>query len=154
MSRLLLVDDDPSLAAIVRVLARRAGHDLVCAADSVQATPHLPSADLLLLDVNLPGVSGPDWLASLTERPPAALFVQSGLEDDIARGWDAGAEYLLAKELVTDAAAFQARLAEILAHADGRRGGASVTCPAPLAMSAPPWLRPPFWPRSRNEPTT
>jgi DNA-binding response OmpR family regulator len=124
---LLLVDDDPALAAVVAVLARKAGCQLACAADTATATPLLGGVDLVLLDVNLPAVSGPRWLASLTCRPPVALFVQSGLADDIAAGWDAGADFLFAKELVTDPPAWRRRLEEILTHADGHAGGSPST---------------------------
>lgn len=114
--RLLLVDDDPSLAAIVRILARRSGHEVAWASDAEAASAELSRQlpDLVLLDVNLPGTSGPEWLRSLGERPPVALFVQSGLIDDIARGMAAGAEFHFAKELVTDPAGWTRRLAELL----------------------------------------
>jgi len=67
--RLLLVDDDPSLAAIVRVLARRAGHSVAWAADAASATAELrrERPDLVLLDINLPGVSGPQWLRGIRD---------------------------------------------------------------------------------------
>ncbi|MBY0231514.1 MAG: response regulator [Gemmataceae bacterium] len=120
MPRLLLVDDDPSLAAIVRILARRAGHELAWAADARSATAELARQrpDLVLLDINLPGQSGPEWLRGLgADRPPVALFVQSALADDIARGREAGAEAHFAKELVTDAAAWTRRLDELLSAA-------------------------------------
>src|SRR5262249_41503818 len=112
-ARLLLIDDNNSMALITRVLARRSGHELAHAPDAPSATALLPGTDLVLLDVNLPGMCGPAWLATLDVRPPVALFVQSGLWEDIERGWQAGADYLFAKELVTDPAAWEARLAEI-----------------------------------------
>ena len=124
--RLLLVDDDPSLAAIVRVLARRAGHTVAWAADATAATAELrrEHPDLVLLDINLPGVCGPQWLREVRAEGgaelPVAVFVQSALADDIARGRAAGANWHFAKELVTDPAAWTARLTEIPSQADGR----------------------------------
>jgi DNA-binding response OmpR family regulator len=140
--RLLLVDDSSSVAAIVGILARRGGHQLTWASRAEQATALLSDADLVLLDVNLPGQSGPDWLASLEKRPPVALFIQSSLEDDLRRGWEAGADYLLAKELLIDPTAFLERLSEILTHADGQRGHPSLTSSAPIADGVSSWIRP------------
>lgn len=120
MPRLLLIDDNDSVALIARVLARRSGHELSHAPDTATATALLPRADFVLLDVNLPGTSGPAWLASLENRPPVALFVQGGLWSDVERGWSAGADYLFAKDLVAEPPVWQARLAELLAHAGGQ----------------------------------
>ncbi len=84
----LLVDDDPQMAVIVRVLLRRAGHQLVVALDAAAASRQLAEArpELILLDVNLPGTGGLEWLRQQTSRPPVALFVQSNLAVDIAAG--------------------------------------------------------------------
>ncbi|MGL4554220.1 MAG: response regulator [Gemmataceae bacterium] len=118
----LLVDDDPQMAVIVRVLLRRAGHQLTVAADGAAASRAVAEArpDLILLDVNLPGESGLDWLRRQADRPPVALFIQSGLAADVAAGWDAGAEYVLAKELVSDPSGWRRRVDEIITHRDGR----------------------------------
>src|SRR5262245_7527804 len=136
MARLLLIDDSDAMALIARALARRTGHELSYAPDTTSAVRLLPDADLVLLDVNLPGTSGPAWLASLGVRPPVALFVQGGLWDDVERGWRAGADYLLAKELVTDMSAWQARLAEVLAHANGHPSFASLSLPPSISEGA------------------
>ena len=135
--RLLVVDDDPSLAAIVSVLARRAGHAFAWAADAAAADEEAARQRpcLVLLDVNLPGTSGIEWLRSLRQRDralPVALFAQSALAYDVARGMEAGADFHFAKELVADPARWARRLAEILALADGR------TRPASLGSSLPP----------------
>ena len=134
---LLLVDDEPSLAVIVRVLARRAGHSLAWAPDAPAATAELARQrpDLVLLDINLPGQSGADWLRGVRREDralPVALFVQSALSDDVARGMAAGADFHLAKELVADPAAWTRRLDEILALVDGR------TPPGSLGSSMAP----------------
>jgi DNA-binding response OmpR family regulator len=125
--RLLLVDDDPQMATLVRILARRAGLTLAWSADvdaawtAIQA--ELP--DLVLLDINLPGRSGLELLRLRRDLPaggsfPVAIFCQTSLPRDVAAGWQAGADYLLAKNLVTQPAAWQERVDEILAHAHGQ----------------------------------
>jgi CheY-like chemotaxis protein len=124
----LLVDDDPQMALIVRLLLRRTGHQLAAAADAAAATRLVSEArpDLVLLDVNLPGEGGLDWLRRQKGRPTVALFVQSGLSSDVAAGWEAGVEYVLAKELVAHPSDWQTRVEEIITHRDGRGGFGSL----------------------------
>jgi DNA-binding response OmpR family regulator len=136
MARLLLIDDSDSMALISRVLARRTGHEFSHAPDTTSAAPLLPGTDLVLLDVNLPGTSGPAWLATLKARPPVALFVQGGLWEDVEHGWNAGADYLLPKELVTDLSAWETRLKEVLAHANGHLSFTSLSLPPSISEGA------------------
>ena len=98
--RLLLVDDDPDMGFVVRILARRCGHTLTHRLDAENAWTNLDGdrPDLILLDVNLPGTSGLEFLkrlrASVTYATlPVALFVQASLTRDIAEGWASGADY-------------------------------------------------------------
>ena len=132
-SRLLLVDDDPDLGLVVRVLTRRDGYDLTHHLDAESAWAGLDAArpDLILLDVNLPGTSGLDFLRRLRASPHArqavALFVQPALTQDIVAGWAAGADYLVSKDLVTRPDAWKKRLDEILAHLHGRAFGTSLS---------------------------
>ncbi|MFO0929839.1 MAG: response regulator [Gemmataceae bacterium] len=137
-SRLLLVDDDPDLALALRVLCRRGG--LTCAAcGDVEAAWQAVQAeqpDLVLLDVNLPGLSGLELLrriraAAALSALPVALFLQSGLHRDVAAGWAAGASYLVAKELVAQPEAFSRRIAAVLANVGGRSAVADLVIPLP-----------------------
>src|SRR5262249_2960549 len=86
MSRpcVLLVDDDAETALVVRLLCRRGGEDLVHAPNVATALCRLAEQRpaLVLLDVNLAGRSGLELLSALrgvADRPPVALFCQSGL---------------------------------------------------------------------------
>ena len=130
--RLLLVDDDPDLGLIVRVLARRCGHVMTHRLDAESAWVSLETErpDLVLLDVNLPGTGGLEFLRDLRASPHArqavALFVQPALTRDIAAGWAAGADYHVSKDLVTRPDAWKQRLDEILAHLRGRDSGPSI----------------------------
>lgn len=124
---LLLVDDDPDLAAALVVLTRRGGMELTRCTD-VQSTwdrLHQQSFDLILLDINLPGASGLELLQRMpgdSGLAPArvAVFCQPGLWFDLARAWAAGAGYWLSKELTTRPKAWQHRVHEILDHASGK----------------------------------
>jgi DNA-binding response OmpR family regulator len=155
--RFLLVDDDPDLGVVVRILTRRCGHDLTHRLDAESAWAGLDadSPDLILLDVNLPGTSGLEFLRRLRASPDHArravgLFVQPALKGDIAAGWIAGADYLVSKDLVTQPDAWKSRLDEILEHQRGRDSGTSlfikdVVLPEADAVSPPaPTRFPPF----------
>jgi|GraSoi2013_100cm_1033763.scaffolds.fasta_scaffold48927_2 DNA-binding response OmpR family regulator len=69
-TRILHVEDDPSLQNLVRItLAQLAGYAVDTAGDGFRAielaTEHTP--DLILLDLDLPGVNGIDTLKALRE---------------------------------------------------------------------------------------
>jgi CheY-like chemotaxis protein len=131
--RLWLVDDNPEIGIIVRMLCRRGGQafsrfNAVAPAREALRTVEAPP-DLLLLDVNLPGESGLELLRLRRQTgggPPVALFCQPGLHMDIAAGWAEGADYLLSKDLVADPPAWARRVGEILAHAVGGNGRRSL----------------------------
>ena len=117
---LLLVDDCREMGLIVRSLARRAGWDAAVVADADAAwqalAEHRP--DLVLLDVNLPGVSGLDWLRRVRRTPEfagltVALYTHWGLPTDVAAGLDAGVDFVFDKDLAARPADWQRRLAEI-----------------------------------------
>lgn len=123
---LLLVDDAPDMGLIVRRLGRQAGYEAqVCpdagaAWDYLKTVPAAPS--LVLLDLHLPGASGPELCARLREDValaalPVALFTVSGGGDAVASGLDAGADFLMWKDLLTQPGAWARRLHEVLAAA-------------------------------------
>jgi len=133
---LLLVDDDPQMGDIVRILARRAGIPVSCqpSVEAAWTAVQKERPALVLLDVNLPGKSGLELLQRRrstpdVERFATALFCQSMLTGDIAAGWRAGADYLVAKELVTQPAAWAQRIGEILEHVHGQAPPRSLGLP-------------------------
>jgi DNA-binding response OmpR family regulator len=83
---ILVVDDDPDIRALLEHYLTAAGYEVVLAADASAAhklagerTP-----DLVIADINLPEVSGTDFVASLREERGRDLSVVylTALEQD------------------------------------------------------------------------
>jgi two-component system, NtrC family, response regulator PilR len=62
--RILIVDDEPSMREMLRIVLRRDGYDVVVAENGRQAIEHLQRqpVDLLLSDIRMPDVSGVEVL--------------------------------------------------------------------------------------------
>jgi CheY-like chemotaxis protein len=132
---LLLVDDAPDMGDIVARLGSRAGCETTVRRDVSGGWAFLQERlpDLMLLDVNLPGVSGLELCrraraTAATARLRVALFTIWSLTDDIAAGIDAGADYVFSKDLIAQPLDWRRRLEEILFGADGRGGPPSLPC--------------------------
>ena len=75
MPKLLLVDDDPFFRDSFSDILSDEGYDIIQAADGKIALDIIKNDqfDLLLLDLNMPRVSGMDVLKSVSKTHPAAL---------------------------------------------------------------------------------
>jgi PAS domain S-box-containing protein len=81
--RILLVEDEPLVAQTVISILRRCGHQLHHVADGSDAwrhlAPDLSRYDLLIIDVNLPGMNGIDLVSRVRERKfPGGILIVSG----------------------------------------------------------------------------
>ncbi len=92
-SRVLLIDDEPDLRRLAEVSLSAVGGWKVtsCAsgAEGVEAALREPP-DLVLLDVQMPGLDGPQTLAALRREPalaavPVVFLTATCAEDDLAR---------------------------------------------------------------------
>jgi CheY-like chemotaxis protein len=87
MARVLVIDDDEGVRRALRRLLERAGHEVALAADGEEALAEVAVAepfDVALVDLNLPGMSGYDFLrrATLVDRfGRVAVVVTSGSAD-------------------------------------------------------------------------
>ena len=110
MPRILLVEDNPGDAQLVRLaLAEKLpGARLSVAADGEAALARLREdgspPDLMLLDLNLPRLSGHEVLAAVREsddprirRLPVVVLTSSQQEDDVRRSYELGASSHVAK---------------------------------------------------------
>lgn len=101
-SRVLVVEDDLTVAEVVRTYLERAGLEIEHAADGVTAL-HLArqtSPDLVVLDLMLPGLSGLEVCTRLRQvRPdiPVIMLTALGEESDRLLGLETGADDYMVK---------------------------------------------------------
>jgi two-component system, cell cycle sensor histidine kinase and response regulator CckA len=84
---ILVVEDEPAVRQLTRVLLERAGYCVIPAATAQEAIERFATArdqiDLVITDVVMPGASGPALLKYLTERRPnLKVLYMSGYADD------------------------------------------------------------------------
>ncbi|MEO8283325.1 MAG: response regulator transcription factor [Pseudarthrobacter sp.] len=106
-SKVLLVEDDASLAAMLDELLRGEGYTVVLAHDGQRALHEGLSQpfDVLLMDRGLPGMEGLDVLARLRSRgvaTPALILSALSNPADRVEGLDRGAEDYLGKPFDVD----------------------------------------------------
>ena len=87
MNRILIAEDDASIANLIRTVLVDAGYRCTWAPDGEQAADLLEkeSFDLALLDIMLPGVNGYDLLeyCKSLEVPVIFLTALGGVEDRV-----------------------------------------------------------------------
>lgn len=100
--RILVVEDEESLAVGVRDALEHAGYEVELAHDGPRALDRLRATtyDLVVLDIMLPGMSGLDVLRLVREQQSETRFlILSALSDesDVLKGFDTGADDYLKK---------------------------------------------------------
>ena len=83
MARILIVDDDRSIRRTLEKLLGAEGHAVTTAQDAPGAIAAADGAELMLLDLGLPGGSGFDVLAALADRPRPPTVVVVTARDDM-----------------------------------------------------------------------
>ena len=105
--RIAIIEDNKSLAAGIGYRLRDRGHAVDIVHDGNDGDAHLSDegADLIILDINLPGMSGLDILRRLRSRndhtPVLMLTARSEVSERVS-GLDAGADDYLVKPFEMD----------------------------------------------------
>ena len=118
-AKVLLVEDEDSLRRVMKDLLERDGYVVSEARDGVQALDEVDrhAPDIILLDLNLPGLDGYTVLQQLRSRPatrgiPVMVLTAKGDEDNEVRVFELGADDFITKPF--RARALSARLEAVL----------------------------------------
>jgi CheY-like chemotaxis protein len=118
----LLVEDEDQLRRVMKDLLQREGYTVAEARDGIQALDEVDrhAPDVILLDLNLPGIDGYSVLSQLRSRPatreiPIMVLTAKGDEDNEVRVFELGADDFVTKPF--RARALTARIEAVL----GRR---------------------------------
>ncbi len=102
--KVLLVDDEDSLRRVMKDLLEREGFTVAEARDGVAALDQVDKfgPDVIVLDLNLPGLDGYGVLSHLRSRPatqtvPVIVLTAKGDEDNEVRVFELGADDFLTK---------------------------------------------------------
>lgn len=99
--RILVVDDDDNVRHLVSAYLEREGYEVTEAADGHAAVREVERScpDLIVLDLMLPGIGGLQVARKLTATRdvPILMLTARGEEDDVLRGFEAGADDYLVK---------------------------------------------------------
>ncbi len=119
--RVLLVDDEDQLRRVMRDLLERDGYAVFEAGDGAQALEQVDmhAPDILVLDLNLPGLDGYGVISQLrsrqsTEHIPIIVLTAKGDEDNEVRVFELGADDFLSKPF--RARTLSARIQAVLAR--------------------------------------
>jgi CheY-like chemotaxis protein len=119
--RIVLVEDQTEVSFLIQKLGKRDGLEITWFATAEEAWEYLQkeSADLLLLDVNLPGISGVELCQRLRKLPhlaetPVAIFTPEQDPEHLQELRAAGADFFLSKDLLTQPVVWQKKVQELL----------------------------------------
>jgi type II secretory ATPase GspE/PulE/Tfp pilus assembly ATPase PilB-like protein/CheY-like chemotaxis protein len=118
-AKVLLVEDEEQLRRVMKDLLERDGYIVAEARDGIQALDQVDrhAPDIIVLDLNLPGLDGYSVLQQLRSRPatreiPVMVLTAKGDEDNEVRVFELGADDFITKPF--RARALSARLEAVL----------------------------------------
>jgi len=96
-----IVEDDPSIARLLRRNLEMDDFQVIVSPDGAAALDQFEdeSPDVVVLDINIPKLTGLEVCRHLrtSSDVPVIIVTASGLDDDVVKGLDAGADDYLAK---------------------------------------------------------
>jgi DNA-binding response OmpR family regulator len=105
--RVLVVDDDAEMRDVITHFLRLHGYEAIEAAAGQAALDLIASTkvDLVILDIMMPGMDGVATLNKIRDMGnnlPVMLLTARSLDDDVMRGYVAGADLYLVKPVAMD----------------------------------------------------
>lgn len=108
-NRVLIVEDDEDIRDLVAMLLSNRGYDVLTRSDAadVLTLARTGEFDVLLMDVSLPGRDGLDTTRMIRADPaiaelPVLLMTARTRQEDIDRGYAAGADDYVVKPFISD----------------------------------------------------
>lgn len=147
--RLYLIDDDPAVRNVLQMILESSGRAEVagCAENAAEALEDLPhvQADLVLVDLLMPGMDGIEFVRQARRRFPGLHFVmlsQVSSKDMVAEAYDAGVDFFISKPINSVEVLSVLGKMEQLLTMDRTLGQLRTllqgTTPAPAALTAAP----------------
>lgn len=139
--RVLIVDDEPNVRLVFRTALESSGFHVDEAADGPTALEWLArtTADVVLLDLQMPGFGGMEVLRRLRDAGngvPVVIVTAHGSVADAVAAMKLGAIDFLAKPLTPEA--LRAVVSEVIArHAPAEPGAVAVREPSPAGPAGP-----------------
>ena len=107
-ARILVVEDEPAIQALLSLTLSEAGYQTFLASDAIEAYQHTQEVlpDLILLDWMLPGMSGIEFARKLrgqsrTQNIPIIMLTAKAQEQDKLAGLETGADDYMVKPFST-----------------------------------------------------
>src|SRR5580765_2612259 len=106
MVKVLVVEDNPANMKLAALLLRNAGHDVLCAIDAETGLTlaRAERPDLILMDIQLPGMDGFAATAMLKQDPataaiPVIALTAMAMKEDQEKSQAAGCDAYISKPL-------------------------------------------------------
>ena len=135
--RIVVVDDDPTVADVVGRYLVRDGHSVECVRDGYEALRRISEQppDLVVLDLMLPGIGGMEICRRLREQWPIPVVMLTARDDESDRlaGFEIGADDYVTKPFSPRELAMRVR--SVLRRARGT--GLTTTAGQPVLTDQP-----------------
>lgn len=99
--KILVVDDDPKVVAVVTAYLKRAHYELITAVNGQDALDLVVASfpDLVILDLKLPDISGLEVARNIRQHSeiPIIMLTAKASEDDVVKGLQSGADDYVTK---------------------------------------------------------
>jgi two-component system alkaline phosphatase synthesis response regulator PhoP len=106
---IMVVDDEPEIVTVVRLMLEQKGFNVRCAYNGQQVFADLEEQkpDLIILDVMMPEMDGLEVLRRLKGAPetssiPVVMLTALDQHEDIVRGYETGADFYIPKPFTKD----------------------------------------------------